>query len=186
MEDTTISIIGIMVAAILMFIVPFVLIADRTDDIAQLSVSTATAEFTNNVIKTGVITAEDYNNYLMTLASTGNTYDVDIKLEILDENTAKKTTMDSSTPVIGENSYYSIFTTQIEDMLNKSDISDDGRPNNTGKVILKEGDGISVTAKNSSRTLSQAIKNIYYNVKGEELHIILGTSSGTISMNGAT
>ena len=56
MEDTTISIIGIIIASILMFIVPFVLLADRNDDIAQLTVQTVTADFVDNGIKTGKIT----------------------------------------------------------------------------------------------------------------------------------
>lgn len=186
MEDTVISIIGIMVAAILMFIVPFVLIADRGDDIAQLTVSTLTTEFASNIIKTGVLTEEGYQQYLDLLATTGNAYDVEIELEILDENTAKKTVIDSTTPVIGKNSYYSVYTTQIEELLTKSDLADDGIYNNSGRIMLKEGDGISVMAKNSSKTLSQAIKNVYYAVKGEEVHIIVATSTGTISMNGTT
>ena len=34
MEDTTLSITGIIIAAIIMFIVPLVMIADRCDDIS--------------------------------------------------------------------------------------------------------------------------------------------------------
>ena len=52
--------------------------------------------------------------------------------------------------------------------------------------MLKEGDIVFVTAKNSSKTLSQSIKNIYYKIKGEYLHIIVATGSGTIVVNGAT
>ena len=40
MEDTTISIIAIVISAVLMFLVPLILIADRADDIAQLTVQT--------------------------------------------------------------------------------------------------------------------------------------------------
>ena len=50
---------------------------------------------------------------------------------------------------------------------------------------LKEGDQISVTTKNNSKTLSQTLKSIYYEVKGEDLHIIASTSTGTIAVNGA-
>ena len=55
MEDTPVSIIGIILASVLMFIVPFVLLAERNDDISQLIINTATAEFVDNVIKTGKI-----------------------------------------------------------------------------------------------------------------------------------
>ena len=50
--------------------------------------------------------------------------------------------------------------------------------------MLKEGDRISVTAKNSSKTLSQSLKSFYYTISGSDLHIISGASSGTIAVNG--
>ena len=89
MEDTPVTVIGIIIAAIMMFLVPLVTIADRNDDIAQLVVQTETAEFVDKIIKTGKITDEDYQTYLLNLASSGNTYQVDIEIKILDENTSK-------------------------------------------------------------------------------------------------
>lgn len=184
MEDTPVSIIGIIVAAILMFIVPLIIIADRNDDISQLTARTVTAEFVDNIIKTGKITGQDYQNYILSLETSGNTYDLDIELKILDQNTSKIQTIASEE--IGPNAYYSLFTSQIEDKLASSDLSDDGIANNSGKIILKEGDIISVTARNSSKTLSQTLKSVYYTIKGEDLHIIAGASTGIIAINGAT
>lgn len=172
MEDTTLSITGIIIAAIIMFIVPLVMIADRNDDISQLLVETYTAEFVDNIIKTGQITNEDYEQYLISLGTSGNTYEVNIELKILDENPARRYT--NLTSATGENSYYSLFTSQIEEELNRNE-----------KMVLKEGDIISVTTSNSSKTLSQTLKNIYYTISGEDLHIISGTSSGTVAVNGA-
>lgn len=180
MEDTTVSIIGIIIASILMFIVPLVTIADRNDDIAQLTVNTLTAEFVDNVIKLGKITAQDYQNYILRLGTTRNTYEIDIELKILDENPSKRVT-DANGTVIGENAYYSLYTTQVEDELQKSE-----QMTGIGQIILKEGDVISVTTKNSSKTLSQTLKSIYYTITGEDLHIIASSSSGTIALNGAT
>ena len=80
---------------------------------------------------------------------------------------------------IGQNEYYSIYTSQIEDKLSNTDGGAD-------KIVLKEDDIIFVTARNTSKTLSQSIKNIYYKIKGEDLHIIVATASGTIAVNGAT
>ena len=166
MEETLSEIIGIFVGVALMFLVPFFLLADRNDDIAQLVVSNATASFVVNIIKTGVITAEDYISYINELNSSGNTYEVDIELQILDKNYAQRYTTDGyvdNNGVIhngerGPNHYYSIYTTQVEEkfLIENSTTSD---INN--KIILKEGDIISVIAKNSSLTLSQAIKNVY-------------------------
>lgn len=179
MEETTVSIIGIIIASIIMFLVPLVLIADRNDDISQLTVQTATAEFVDNIIKTGKITTEGYQQFITSLESSGNTYDIDIELKVLDENTARATT--NATSEIGGNSYYSLFTSQIEDRLEKSKGT-----YGVGQIILKEGDIISVTAKNNSKTLSQTLKSVYYTIKGEALHIIVASSTGTIALNGAT
>ena len=178
MEETPISIIGIIVASILMFIVPLVVIADRNDDIAQLTAQTATAEFVDNIIKLGKITMEDYQNYILSLETSGNTYEIDIELKILDDNPSRKTT--NATGGVGKNLYYSIYTSQIEEKLQAN------KNNGIGQILLKEGDEISVTAKNSSKTLSQTLKSIYYTIKGDDLHIIVATSSGTIAINGAT
>lgn len=186
MEETTVSIVGIIIGAILMFIVPLVLIADRSDDISQLTVQTKTAAFVNTAIRTGKITSTDYQNYILALATTGNTYDIDIELKILDHNLNQQTVTNSYGMKIGENSYYSIFTSQIEEKLEISDLEDDNMLNDSGKIILKEGDVVSVVARNSSKTLSQSLKNIYYTIKDEDLHIIAGTASGTIAINGAT
>lgn len=174
MEDTTVSIIGIIVASILMFIVPLYTIADRNDDISQLTVQTETAAFVDQVIKLGKITAEDYEQYILRLNSSGNTYEIDMELKILDTNLSKNVTISDSSR-IGENVYYSLYTSQIEDKFKSNQI-----------IILKEGDIISVTAKNNSKTISQALKSFYYTVTGSDLHIISGASSGTIAVNGAT
>ena len=111
MEDTPISIIGIFVAVILMFLVPFVLLADRNDDISQLVAQTATASFVDEILKNGVITADNYQRYINELNSTGNTYEIDMEVKILDKNASQRYTEDSQD--IGQNEYYSIYTSQI-------------------------------------------------------------------------
>ena len=173
MEDTTISIIGIIIASILMLLVPLILIADRADDISQLIVQTRTAEFVNEVVKSGKITNNQYQKFLDQLVSSGNTYEIDMEIQILDENTSK----------IGDNNtYYSIFTSQIEDIIGKSE--KDAHNESEGKILLKQGDIISVTVKNSSKTLSQSLKSFYYNIVGSDIQIITATASGTIAING--
>lgn len=174
MDDTTISIVGILIAAIIMFVVPLILVADKADDIAQLTAQTVTVDFVDNVIKTGKITNDDYNDFRSMLNTTGNTYDIDMELKILDINSVQKS---------GQNIYYSIFSNQIEDKLGKAyNINLD----KLGVIILKEGDVFSVTVKNKSLTLSQTLKNVYYKLRGENLYIIAATASGTIAIDGAT
>lgn len=179
MEDILMSIIGIITASVLLFIFPLMLISDSADDIAQLTSQTAVNNFVDEVIKSGKITIKEYEDLNDMLITTGNSYEVDIELKILDYNTAQRHTTDVDNPQnaldIGDkNTYYSIYTNQIEERLRESD----------GVLILKEGDGISVTVKNTSATLSQSLRNIYYKATGEDIHIILATASGTIAING--
>lgn len=183
MEETTVSIIGIIIGMIILFIVPMILIADTSDDISELAVQTATAEFVDDVIKTGKITSSRYSEFLSSLESSGNTYEIDIEVKILDENTAKAVTAVNPNQ-IGNNTYYSLFTSQIEEKIWQSE---DNKVNNLmGKLILKQGDGISVTVRNNSATFSQALKSYYYNATGQDMHIIAASASGTVAINGRT
>ena len=183
MDETVISIIAIISASIIMFFAPTILIADRSDDISQLLAQTATAEFVNEVVKSGKITVDNYQRFISSLQSSGNTYEVDIEVKILDETTSKIVTQ-SNPKLIGNNTYYSIFTSQIEDKLGvSSQIKDNNR---YGQLILKQGDLIFATVKNNSQTLSQTLKSFYFSTTSGDLHIIAASSSGTININGST
>lgn len=183
MDDTVISIIGIIAASIIMFVAPLILISDRSDDVSQLLAQTATSEFVNEVVKTGKITVDNYQRFISSLQSSGNTYDVNMEVKILDETTSKAVTEKNPT-AIGNNTYYSIYTSQVEDKLGISaQITENNR---TGQLVLKQGDLISVTVKNSSQTLSQTLKSFYSNATSGNLQIIAANSSGTININGAT
>ena len=92
MSDTLITVIAIGLAAILMFVFPLMTMSDRTDDVAQLTVETATTEFVDNIRTTGKITPDNYNSFVQSITSTGNTYDVQIEVKVLEENPGKKTT----------------------------------------------------------------------------------------------
>ena len=103
MGDSAVTIIAIFLAAILMFIFPLMTMADKSDDVSQLSIQDATTDFTNKIRTTGRIAQEDYDNFSLTLASTGNAYDVEITVQKLDQNPAKKES--GATTTIGQNVY---------------------------------------------------------------------------------
>ena len=169
MSDTLITVIAIGIAAILMFIFPLVTMSDRTDDVAQLTVETAITEFVDEIRTTGKITADSYSKFIETITSTGNTYDVTMEAQILDENPGKKATQ-SNMDKIGENVYYSTYTSQIEEEIT-----------NNGVYKLKEGDIITVTAKNTNQTFSQQIKNILYSVTGNDSYVIAASHGGIVT-----
>ena len=174
MGDSLITVVAIFLAAILMFIFPLMSLAERTDDISQLAVQTATTEFVDNVRTTGVMTLDDYDAYLNEISSTGNSFDIEVLIQQLDENPGVKVTQAESTK-IGENLYYNMYTTQVEQQLDS-----------TGRIVLKEGDIITVTARNTNQTISQMLRNFFYLISGNDSYQIEGQNTGVVSDNGST
>ena len=177
MDDILTSIIGIGLSVILMFIFPLMSIAERNDDIAELTVQTAVNDFVNTARVTGKITSNEYSKMIHKLESTGNTYDVEIEVKILDENVGKKSAWTNGT-VIGENIYYSIYTSQIMNYI--TSMTGDG----DGAYTMKEGDIISVSAKNSNKTLSQTIRSVFYSISGNGTYQVAAQASGLVSATG--
>ncbi len=177
MGDSLITIVAIVLAAILMFIFPLMSLSDRSDDISQLTVQTATTEFVDNVRSTGQLTLSDYTAFVQEISATGNSYDIEMEVKVLDENPGKKTTQASSTK-IGENVYYSMYTSQILDALTTDDGSE-------AVLALKEGDMFSTSVKNTNTTLSQQLKNFFYTVTGNDTYTIAAEHAGYVTANGS-
>ena len=176
MGDTLITVIAIALAAVLMFVFPLMTMSDRTDDVAQLTVETATTDFVDTIRTTGKITPDSYSTFMQNITSTGNTYDVEIEVQVLDENPGKKTTQTNRT-TNGENVYYSIYTSQILDIVDP----DNGTPRTYG---LKEGDFVSVKVRNTNQTMSQQLKNFFYTVTGNDTYTIAAEHGGIVSATG--
>lgn len=171
MGDSLITIVTIVLAAILLFVFPMITLADRTDDISQIAVQTATVEFVDEVKKTGRIVPDRYDEFVQTIDATGNTYKVDMELKSLDENPSKKTAS-SNQSIIGENVYYSIYTTQLEEQLDK------------GTIYLKQGDIFSVSVVNNNQTIGEVLKNFFYQISGNSSYTITGEHAGIVMVDG--
>ena len=135
MSDTLITIVAIFLAAILMFIFPLMSVSERSDDISQLTVQTATTEFVDNSRAVGKITMDDYTKLVTTVSATGNTFDIEMEVKILDENVGKKSAWTQGI-VIGENVYYSVYTSQIVEILQKE-----------GVYTMREGDILAASVR---------------------------------------
>lgn len=173
MDDILMSIIGIVIAVVLMFIFPLMTMADRSDDISQLTVKVATTEFADDVRTSGKLTPERYDQFLTNIGSTGNTYNVELEIRILDENPGKREThLNEGNP--GENVYYSVYNSQIIE----------NTINNEQTYYLKEGDLFIVSVKNTNQTMSQQLKNFFYTVVGKDTYTVAATSSGIVTQTG--
>lgn len=174
MGDSLITIIAIFLAAILMFIFPLMAISERSDDVSQLVVETATTEFVDNVRSTGKLTLDNYDAYVQEISATGNSYEVSMEAQILDENPGVKTTQ-AETTKIGENVYYTLYTSQIEERLNTSSNS---------TLNLKEGDIFSVSVKNTNTTIAQTLRNFFYQITGNDTYQVAAQHAGMVTVNG--
>ncbi len=169
MGDSLTTIVAIFLAAVLMFIFPLAAIADRNDDTSQMYIQTTLDNFINTVSAKGTLTKKDYEQLESQLAATNNSYDIELTINVADVNPGKKT----DNTKIGDTTYYSIFTTQIEGVLN-----------DIGTYYLKEGDYIKVSVKNINTTISQMIKNVLFGLTGNESYVIAGQASGVVVTTG--
>lgn len=172
MGDSAMAVVAILVAVVIMGVFPLMAMANEKDKTSAITVQTATTEFVNNIRTTGKITLNDYNNYVSRLGATGNSYDTEITVQVLDENPAKKET---TTTQIGDNVYYTKYTTQILEDLE----------NSPAKVMqLKEGDIVSVSAQNTNSTIANQLRNFMYKVTGNSSSTITAEASGMVTTTG--
>lgn len=176
MGDTLITVVAIGLAAVLMFVFPLMTMSDRTDDVSQLAVETATTDFVDDVRTSGKLSMDKYSKFVETISSTGNSYEVEMEINVLDENPGKKASQAELTK-IGENVYYTMYTSQIMDQINPSS-------GTTKTLALKEGDMFTASVKNTNTTLSQQLKNFFYSVTGNDTYTIAAEHGGIVTANG--
>lgn len=172
MSDTLITIIGIFLAAVLMFVFPVMTISNTQEDIAQVAVQSLTAEFVNNAATKGKITQDDYNTFVSKVYATGNTYDIQLEHKIMTTNPNK-----GQNDQLGENLYYSVYNSQIVD-------SKTTGVNYKNEYLMKKGDYITATVKNTNTTIASQIKNFLYSIVGKDTYTIAASSSALVVNTG--
>lgn len=172
MGDTLITVVAIFLAAILMFVFPLMSMSEQSDDISKLAVQTSTTEMVDDIRAKGVVTQTAYDKFVEEITSTGHVFDVEMEIQVLDENVGKKATQ-TQTDEIGKNSYYSVYSTQIMEQLEK-----------TGKYVLKEGDIVSITVKSRGTSIAQQLQSAFQSVIGNDVSAITAQHAGMVTTNG--
>lgn len=172
MSDTLITIIGIFLAAILMFVFPLMTVSNTQDDISQVAVQSLVAEFVNNAATKGKITQDDYNTFISKLYATGNTYEVQLEHKIMTTNPNK-----GADDQLGENLYYSVYNSAIVD-------STETGVSYNEEYLMKKGDYIIATVKNTNTTIASQIKNFLYSIVGKDTYSIAASSSALVVNTG--
>lgn len=168
MSDTLITVVAIVLVAGLIFVVPLMTMADRVDTTSQTQVEAIVADFVDEIRTTGKITQEKYGKFIENLTSLGYTFDVSMEAKILDENPGKKTSQ-TAKDKIGENVYYSEYTSQIEQQLEENGVKN-----------LKTGDMVLVTVKNTNKTLAQQMKQFMYKIVGNDTANVVASKAGMV------
>ena len=178
-DSVLMTIIGLFLAATVMFIIPLMSMAEKNDKIAQSVWDEAVSEFVDTVSNAGSIKPTDYEKLQDKLASTGNTYEIIIEIQHLDENPGKKATTTSGN-LIGENVRYSTYTSEILDYMYPSGESIDSMIRN---YPLKKGDNIIVTVRNTNETLAQQLRKFVFRVTGQGTYELGSTDSSMVVNN---
>lgn len=169
MSDSLITVIVIVVAATLIFVVPLMTMADKIDATAQTQVETLVSDFVEEIRTTGKITQDKYDKFLENLLATGYTFDVEMEARNIGENPGKKTSQ-TAKDRIGENVYYTEYTSQIEEWLKT----------HNGVKELKTGSMVTVTVRNTDLTFAQQMKQFMYKIVGNDTATIIASKSGMI------
>ena len=176
MDSTLMTIIGLFLAATLMFVVPLMAITERNNDIAQSVAQTTVTEFVDSATNIGAIKPSEYEALVSKLHSTGNTFEITLEVQHLDENFGKKN-VTTSGDLIGENQRYSTFTTEILEYMYPIGMDSKNYP-------LKKGDMVIVTVKNTNEPVAGQLRKFAYKVTGKGTYEIAASASGMVVNNG--
>ena len=168
MKDIPITIGAIVLTVIVIIVIPVITMADRFDTTTQTEVDAILSDFVEEVRTTGKLTQEKYSQLTTNLDSLGYTFDVEMEIKALDENQRKKASQ-TAKDKIGENSYYSYYTSQIEEQLK-----------NNGSITLIPGSIVSAKVINTNPTMAQQMKNFMYKVVGNDTALIVSSKAGMV------
>ena len=170
MSDTFITIIAVIAVALVMFIFPLMTVSNQNDKITETSVRAIVSEFVNTAAKEGKITTSNYDGFIQKLYATGNTYSVELEVQVLDDNPGSK-----GTNAIGENISYSVFT---------NDILKELEDENDKVYELKKGDYVKAKVTNTNVTFGTQMKNFMYSIMGKDTIAIEVSESALVTTTG--
>ncbi len=160
MRDNLSIVIAMLVFVILVVIFPLYNYFERQDDMSYNLALKATTNFVDEVLETGYLTQEMYDNYINLLGDTGNIYD--IQLEAHRKLLIEEINKDGS----GTGQYNEQYLINYNSDIFKLDAANTGDITNINDRILKDGayyfnqgDQFYVKMKNSNTTMAGAIFN---------------------------
>ncbi|MEG1705126.1 MAG: hypothetical protein RR290_00940 [Clostridia bacterium] len=153
MQDNLGIIITMIIFVTLVVVFPLYNLFERQDDMSYTLVLKATTSFVDEIRNNGYIDQAGYDNFIMQLGNTGNSYDVQIeahrKTLIADENNPGQ--------------YFEQYKIDYnEDIFSNIDVTNVGSTVSSlkeGAYLLNQDDQIYIKVKNSSTTMAGALFN---------------------------
>jgi len=158
MKDNISIIFTAIIGVFLIVILPLFSILDRQDSMSYNVVLTQTTKFVDNIRNNGFIDKESYYNYISALASTANTYKVD--MEIYRKRLIPDTESGSDTYIED----VELFNTMdvLEVIESENSITDADKSNEKNNVyLLRENDEVYFKVYNTNMTAGSVIYNAF-------------------------
>lgn len=169
MQDITITMIVIIIAAILLFVFPLLATAENKNEVDLAYVQSAATDFVNSNATRGVITIESVDILRQKLATTGNAYNVNLEVSRRTDDVGKKSGWSSGTN-LGEGAFFTLQATQINEQLE-----------NTGEFKLMTGDTLTVKVENSNKTMASNLKSAILGVSASSKAEIAASASALVT-----
>ena len=174
MKDAFSLVLAVIFLVILIIILPLYNFFERQDDMSYNIVLKSVTMFVDEVAENGYLDQNMYNRFIQRLASTGNTYDIQIEAQ------KRVSTKDPDSPeesyIEQYKSYYNkdIFT---EGTTQTSNIVQRDNSLVNGVFFFDVGDKINVRVKNTNVTMSSALLGMLTQDLGvEKVNILYGST----------
>lgn len=152
MEDSLSIIFAFIVALILMFFVPLLDTWEMQDNLSYVVTYAAVTDFVDTVRNTGYISEAAYDNFLLRLGTTGNTYDITLEHREFNEDI---------------DAYLNTYTNEIINTIESQKV-----------YKLDKYDYFYVTIKNTNKTQAMVLNNFFTSDKDNNFKI--GVSYGGV------
>ncbi len=146
MEDNLTLVVIVIFGVLLMIIMPVFNSFERQDDMAYEFALSATTSLCDDVMQSGILSRDRYNQFFNELAATGNTYKIDMEAHKKVYNR-----LNENEVVLN---YYMDYTRQIQDGIESNFIDIPESSVKSGAYLLDKGDAFFIKVRN--RNVTQA------------------------------
>jgi len=164
MDDILGKIVAILLAVLLLFVAPILMVFESQDETSRIYVLSETSKFVDSVRNLGYITPTLYEDYLRKLVNTNNLYEIEMEHYHMRHDPVYS---DPADPTTFQNDFkVNYIATYNQDILN--DLY-----SKTGLYSMSKGDYFCVLVYNKNKTLATRIQEMLYNTPLSTAKIVI-------------